>query len=79
MKRMKRVLASAAAGGAFVLGASGPVLADDASQAMEAHMAAWDRDVPGHTRMMGDGMSQACQNMMENAPPFGAEGPHDEP
>ena len=78
MKRMKRVLLSAAAGGALVLGASAPALADDDSQAMAAHMAAWDRGVPGHVDMM-DGSSRACENMMENAPPFGAEGPHDGP
>lgn len=75
-RRLTRLLGFTLVAGATVLAPSGAVFADDASQAMEAHMAAWDRGVPGMEKMMDGQSSVACMNMME-APPFGGDSPHE--
>ena len=69
-RRIRLGLAFGVVAGAMVLVPSGAALADDDSQAMEAHM----------TRMPDNAMDQtmenpACMNMME-APPFGGDSPH---
>lgn len=73
-RRIRPVLAVGVMAGAMVLLPSGAAMADDDSQAMEAHMEqAGGMDNPGMDASMDPG--QGCTNMMV-APPFGGDSPH---
>ena len=72
MRRMKRLAASAAAGGALVLGASEPALGADASQAHAQHQELSAEGNPGWAQMQE---APVMEGMMNSPPMHGAEHP----